>query len=54
MKTDIPPDQLARAESRVDQLLEALRAETARLAPLADSALVYHPDQKQADRTQPE
>jgi hypothetical protein len=53
MQTEIPPDDLARAEARVDQLLEALRAETERLAPLADSALVYHPAQE-ADRAQPE
>ena len=44
VKTDIPADQLERAQARVDQFLEALRRETARLAPTADSALTYSPD----------
>jgi hypothetical protein len=43
MKSDIPADQLERAQARVDQLLEALRRETQRLAPTADSALTFSP-----------
>jgi hypothetical protein len=45
VKTDIPADQLERAHARVDPLLEALRHETARLEPDADSALTFHPDE---------
>jgi hypothetical protein len=45
VKSDIPSDELERAQARVDQLLEALRRETARLASTADSALAYSPDQ---------
>jgi hypothetical protein len=45
VKSDIPSDELERAQARVDQLLEALRRETARLASTADSALVYSPDE---------
>ncbi len=45
MKSDIPSDELERANARVDQLLEALRRETARLASTADSALAYSPDE---------
>jgi len=44
MKSDIPADQLERAQSRVDQLLEALRRQTERLASDSDSALTYRPD----------
>jgi hypothetical protein len=43
MKSDIPADQLERTQARVDQLLEALRRETQRLAPGADSALTFSP-----------
>ena len=43
MKHDIPADELERAQARVDPLLEALRRETARLGPDADSALAFHP-----------
>jgi hypothetical protein len=43
--TDIPADQLKRAQARVDALLEALRRETARLGPDADSALTFRPDE---------
>ena len=45
MQSNIPPDQLERAQARVDQFLEALRLETGRLSPDADSALVFHPDE---------
>ena len=45
MKSDIPPDQLEPARARVEQLLEALRRETQRLAPDAESALTFHADQ---------
>jgi hypothetical protein len=45
VKSDIPSDELERARARVDQLLEALQRETARLASTADSALVYSPDE---------
>ena len=34
-----------RAQARVDPLLEALRRETARLGPEADSVLTFHPDE---------
>jgi hypothetical protein len=40
---------LERAQAREDQLLSALRRETARLGPDADSALVYQPDAEQAE-----
>jgi hypothetical protein len=43
---DIPADQLARAQARVNQLLDALRRQTERLAPEADSALVFLPDRE--------
>jgi hypothetical protein len=45
MKTDIPADQMEGARARVDQLLEALRRETERLGPDADSALTFRPDE---------
>jgi len=45
MKSDIPANQLERAQARVDQLLEALRRETERLAPVAESALVFNPEE---------
>jgi len=45
VKTDIPADELQRAQARVDPLLEALRRETGRLAPDADSALTFRPDE---------
>ena len=44
MKSDIPADQLEPAQARVDQLLEALRRETQRLALDAESALTFHAD----------
>jgi hypothetical protein len=43
MNSDIPADQLERAQSRVDQLLDALRRETQRLGAEVDSALVFSP-----------
>jgi len=53
VKSDIPSgipiDELERARARLDQLLDALRGETARLASDADSALVYRPDSEQAE-----
>jgi hypothetical protein len=45
MQSDIPAEQLARAQARVDQLLEALRRETQRLPPDAESALTFNADQ---------
>ena len=39
----MPADQLERAQTRVDQLLEALRRQTEWLAPDADSALTFRP-----------
>jgi len=45
----IPIAELERARARVDQLLDALRGETARLAPDADSALSYRPAAEQAE-----
>jgi len=50
VKSDIPADQLEPAQARVDQLLNALRRETERLGPLAESALGFsldegHPDE---------
>jgi formate dehydrogenase assembly factor FdhD len=47
VKSDIPADQLEPAQARVDQLLEALRRETQRLAPDAESALTFHADQSE-------
>jgi hypothetical protein len=47
MKSDIPADQLEPAQARVDQLLEALRRETQRLTPDAESALAFHADQSE-------
>jgi hypothetical protein len=44
VKSDIPADQLARTQARADQLLDALRSQTQRLAPEAESALIYQPD----------
>jgi hypothetical protein len=49
VKSDIPADQLERAQARVDQLLNALRHETERLGPLAESALVFLPDEATAE-----
>jgi len=55
VKSDIPAgepvsarvrvEELSRAQARVDQLLEALRRETARLGPDDDSALQFDPGQ---------
>jgi hypothetical protein len=45
VKSDIPADEIERAQTRVDQLLDALRRETQRLAPDADSALTFNADQ---------
>jgi hypothetical protein len=47
MKSDIPADQLERAQARVDLFLDALRRETERLPPDADSALILSPDEEQ-------
>lgn len=49
MKSDIPADQLERAQARVDQILDALRRETERLRPEADSALTFRPDEAQPE-----
>jgi hypothetical protein len=49
LEPDIPADQLSRAQARVGQLLDALRRETERLAPDADSALTFRPDPEQAE-----
>jgi hypothetical protein len=43
MQSEIPADQLTRAQARVDQLLEVLRRETQRLPSETDSALTFHP-----------
>jgi hypothetical protein len=45
MKPEIPADQLEPAQARVNQLLDALRRETERLPPNADSALTFNADQ---------
>jgi len=45
LRSEIPSDELDRAQARVDQLLEALRRETERLGPDADSALTFQPDE---------
>jgi hypothetical protein len=45
MKPEIPAEQLERAQARVNQLLDALRRETGRLPPTADSALAFDADQ---------
>ena len=45
MQTEIPADQKQRAQARVDQLLDALRRENQRLAPDADSALTFYPEE---------
>jgi hypothetical protein len=42
VKTDIPADQLERAQARVEQLLDALRRETERLTPDVESALTFN------------
>lgn len=44
MKSNIPADQLERAQDRVSQLLDALRSQTKRLASESESALTYRPD----------
>jgi hypothetical protein len=49
VKSEIPVADLERAQARVDQLLDALRRETARLGPEVDSALVFRPDAEQAE-----
>jgi hypothetical protein len=49
VKLDIPADRLERAQARVDQLLDALRRETQRLAPDVDSALVFNPKEATAE-----
>jgi hypothetical protein len=43
MASDIPADQLERAQARVRELLDALRRETQRLPSDADSALSFQP-----------
>jgi hypothetical protein len=48
VKSDIPADQLGAARARVDQFLDALRRETERLPPDADSALTFRPDAEQS------
>jgi hypothetical protein len=45
MKSDLPADPMERAQIRVDPLLDALRRQTDLLAPDAESALTFHPDQ---------
>jgi hypothetical protein len=54
LEPDIPPDppegaQLARAQAGASQLLDALRFQTARLQPDADSALTFQPDPEQLE-----
>ena len=49
MQSDIPADQLTRAQARVDQLLEVLRRGTQRLPSETDSALTFHPDAENAE-----
>jgi hypothetical protein len=54
VEPDTPPEQLAgararRAKARVDELLEALRRQTQRLEPEADSALTFRPDTEQPE-----
>jgi hypothetical protein len=41
LKLDIPPEQLARIQPRVDQLLAHLRLAVQELPAESDSALVY-------------
>ena len=41
LKPDIPPEQLARIQPRVDQFLEHLRRQVQDLPHESDSALVY-------------
>jgi hypothetical protein len=45
VKSDIPADELERAQARVDQLLDVLRRETWRLGPDVDSALIFNPEE---------
>jgi hypothetical protein len=45
MKREIPAEQLERAQARVDQLLDALRLESERLGPDAESALTFSTEQ---------
>ena len=54
MEPNIPPAlpqgaELAGAQARVDQLLDALHLHTARLPPDADSALTFRPDPEQLE-----
>jgi hypothetical protein len=49
VKSDIPADKFGVAQARVDQFLDALRRETERLPPDADSALTYQPDAEQSE-----
>jgi hypothetical protein len=54
LEPNIPPArpegaQLERAQARVSQLLDALRRQTGRLAPEADSALIFRPDAEPAE-----
>jgi hypothetical protein len=49
VKSDIPADQLERAQARVDQLLDALRSESERLSSDAESALTFRPDAEQPE-----
>ena len=51
MEPNIPPArpegaQLALAQARADQLVDALRPQTARLRPDAHSALTFQPDEE--------
>jgi hypothetical protein len=54
LEPNIPPAtpegaQLAQAQARADQLLDALRPLTSRLRPDADSALTFRPDPEQLE-----
>jgi len=49
VKSDIPESNLERAQARVDQLLDALRRQTERLPPDADSALTFSPAEAQPE-----
>ena len=48
MEPNIPADRLAHAQSKVDQLLSALRGHTRQLPANADSALSFQPDADQS------
>jgi len=49
VKSDIPADQLERAQARVDQLLDALRRASERLPSDAESALTFRRDAEQPE-----